>query len=291
MAIRWGILGLGRAGRARARAIALDPRSSLVASYRGDATDLDVQQVDSVDAVLDQVDAVAVCAPDHTHPRLVRRALEAGKHVVCEFPLAGNAATARQLYALADAQGVVLHVEHIELLTPIARWMRAHVRPSQICAGSVRFRSKIRPEVFSVAHANVARLHRIFDVCGEPRRFTLHHASLTELAGVLRLSGEADIELGFEMEKQTPRKLELTLDLGPRGMVLIMGRTLMYRGGLVDLPPAPPLFAADHDAAMATILDGAPAYVDRARVLAVLGLADRMNAAATQYISERDARR
>ena len=290
MAVRWGILGLGRAGRARARAIAEDPRAELVCGFRGDASELDIQQVDSVDAVLDQVDAVAVCTPDHTHPRLVRRALEAGKHVVCEFPLAGNAGAARKLFQLADDQQKVLHVEHIELLTPIARWMRAHVRPSQICAGSVRFRARIRPEVFSVAHANVARLHRIFDVGGEPRRFTLHHASLTELSGTMRLSGEADVEFNFEMEKNTARKMELTLDLGPRGMVLVMGGILMFRGGPVELPKGRSLFAADHDAAMATILDGAPSYVERSRVLAVLGLADRMNAAAAQYISERETR-
>jgi len=284
MTVRWGVLGLGRAGRARAKAIAADPRSTLACAYRGDATDLDVARVDSVDAVLDAVDAVAVCTPDHTHPRLVKRALEAGKHVVCEFPLAGNSHAARKLFNLADEQEKVLHVEHIELLTPVARWMRAHVRPSQICAGSVRFRSKVRPEVFSVAHANVARLHRIFDVGGEPRRFVLTHASLTELTGVFRMKGEADIAFSFEMEPGVARKMELTLDLGRRGMVLLMGGMLMHRGAPVDLPKGKPLFAADHDAAMGAILDGAPTYVDRARVLAVLGLADRLNAAASQMI-------
>ena len=112
-----------------------------------------------------------------------------------------------------------------------------------------------------MAHANLARLHRIFDVAGEPRRFVLTHASLTELAGTFRLSGEAFVDFHFEMEPEAPRKLEMTLDLGRRGMVLLMGRTLMWKGGPVDLPPSRPLFAADHDAAMGAILHDAPNYV------------------------------
>jgi hypothetical protein len=286
MKVRWGVLGLGRAGRARARAIAADEQSELVCAWRGDATDLTVEQVDSADAVFERVDAVAVCTPDHTHPRLVRRALEAGKHVVCEFPLAGSARVARELFHLADEQEKVLHVEHIELLTPVARWMRAHVRPRDICAGSVRFRSTVRPEVFSVAHANVARLHRIIDVAGEPRRFSLAHATHTELVGSFRMSGEADLLFRFEMDPGAARKLELTFDLGRRGMVMLMGRTLMFKGGVVDLPATQPLFALDHQAAMNAILTGAPTYIDRNRVLTVLGLADRLNAAAAEMIKD-----
>jgi len=280
--LRWGLIGLGRAGRARARAILEDDRCELVCAYRGDPAALGVEAADSVDALLEAVDAVAVCSPDHTHPRLVQRALEAGRHVVCEFPLAGSALKARRLYALAEEVDRVLHVEHIELLTPAARWLRAHVRPGQIAAGAVRFQGPLRTEVFSVAHANLARLHRLFDVAGEPRRFELTDATLESLTGVFKLSGGAQVDFSFHMGDGVARKMELTLDLGRRGMVLLLGRTLLFKGAPVELPSGRSLFAQDHDAAMAAIVDQHPLYVDRARVLSVLGLADRLDAAARE---------
>lgn len=280
MSLRWGIIGLGRAGRARARAIQADPRATLVTAFRGNPAEFGVPAAESPEDVFAQVDAVAICSPDHTHPRLVQRALEAGKHVVCEFPLAGSAQVARGLYRLADERDRVLHVEHIELLTPDARWMRACVRPEHIRAGAIRFRGPLRPEVFSMAHANVARLHRLVDVAGEPRRFTLTHASHTSLTGTFQLSGDAAIDFSFEMEEGAQRKTEITLDLGHRGLVLFLGGTLLFRGAPVDLPSGRPLFATDHEDVMAQILDQAPSYVDRNRVLTVLGLADRLYAAA-----------
>ena len=282
--LRWGVLGVGRAGAARARALVADPRAEPVVGWRGDPASVGLAIAESADEVIDQVDAVAVCTPDHTHPRLVERALRAGKHVVCEFPLAGNARKARQLYALADEQGAVLHVEHIELLTPIARWMRAHASPQRFRGGALRFRTTVRPEVFSMTHANVARLHRLVDVVGFPRRFDIDAASLTELGGRLRYSGEAEVEFDFVMEPDAPRKLEMTLD-HDNGSMLVVGAHLLYRGVPVALPKGPGLFDQDQLAASAAIMDGGPVYVDRERVVAVLELADRLNAVAEQRIT------
>src|SRR4029453_1455275 len=43
------------------------------------------------------VDVVHVCTPNHLHLPLAEAALEAGKHVVCEKPLAADVAGARRL--------------------------------------------------------------------------------------------------------------------------------------------------------------------------------------------------
>lgn len=53
------------------------------------------------------LDAVTIATPPHTHAPLVRAALAAGKHVLCEKPLARDADEARALLTAAEAAGVV----------------------------------------------------------------------------------------------------------------------------------------------------------------------------------------
>ena len=60
------------------------------------------------DEFLDYVDAVYVATPHPTHADYVRRALEAGKHVLCEKPMCLDGAEAEELFALANAKGLVL---------------------------------------------------------------------------------------------------------------------------------------------------------------------------------------
>jgi UDP-2-acetamido-3-amino-2,3-dideoxy-glucuronate N-acetyltransferase len=60
-----------------------------------------------------EVEGVAIAAPAAQHYQLVRQALEAGKHVLVEKPLALQLAEGRHLAELADARGRVLMVGHI----------------------------------------------------------------------------------------------------------------------------------------------------------------------------------
>ncbi len=54
----------------------------------------------------DDVDAVIIATPNFTHAPIARAAIAAGKHVLCEKPLALTAAEARELAAAADRAGV-----------------------------------------------------------------------------------------------------------------------------------------------------------------------------------------
>ncbi len=53
------------------------------------------------------VDAVVVSTPDHWHAPIVKRAMEAGKHVFCEKPLTHTIAEARELRELARKSKVI----------------------------------------------------------------------------------------------------------------------------------------------------------------------------------------
>ncbi len=60
------------------------------------------------DRFLEGTDAVYVASPNETHSDYVRKALSAGKHVLCEKPMTFTYAEAVELYQLARKQGVTL---------------------------------------------------------------------------------------------------------------------------------------------------------------------------------------
>jgi predicted dehydrogenase len=58
------------------------------------------------------VDAVSICLPTFLHAEVTVAALGAGKHVLCEKPMALNVAECDRMLAAADAAGRVLMVAH-----------------------------------------------------------------------------------------------------------------------------------------------------------------------------------
>lgn len=62
----------------------------------------------SYENLLSDVDAVYISTPHLSHYELTKQALLAKKHVLCEIPLVLETEQARELYALAEEQGVIL---------------------------------------------------------------------------------------------------------------------------------------------------------------------------------------
>lgn len=57
---------------------------------------------------LDAVDAVYIASPHQTHYEYAKKAIETGRHVLCEKPLSFSVKEAEKLYALAEEKNVIL---------------------------------------------------------------------------------------------------------------------------------------------------------------------------------------
>src|SRR6266540_4283330 len=72
----------------------------------------------SVEALLDSSDIVDICTPPVEHAAATIAAARAGKHVLCEKPIARHLADARAMIAACEAAGVRLFVAHVVRFFP-----------------------------------------------------------------------------------------------------------------------------------------------------------------------------
>ncbi|MBE9177947.1 Gfo/Idh/MocA family oxidoreductase [Oculatella sp. LEGE 06141] len=122
-----GLVGTGYAAKLRAETLQGDARSRLVAvAGHAPETTATFSQTYGAQAMewpelvqQPEIHLVIVATVNRDHGAIARAALQAGKHVVLEYPLALDVAEAEALIQLASAQGNLLHVEHIELLSGI----------------------------------------------------------------------------------------------------------------------------------------------------------------------------
>ena len=77
------------------------------------------------------IDAVSVCTPNAFHAPITIAALKAGKHVLCEKPMATSDKEARDMIAAAEKAGKTLMVGHNQRLAPL------HVKAKQLITDGV----------------------------------------------------------------------------------------------------------------------------------------------------------
>ncbi|MCP2046537.1 UNVERIFIED_ORG: putative dehydrogenase [Paenarthrobacter nicotinovorans] len=138
--LRAGFVGAGfmaevhsRAARAAGADIAAIASSSRASADRAKDR-LGVQQAyDSVQDLLEDeaIDVIHICSPNSTHYALAEAALKAGKHVVCEKPLATNVQDATELVELAARAGTVATVPFVYRFHPMIREARERIASGQ----------------------------------------------------------------------------------------------------------------------------------------------------------------
>ncbi|KJK18167.1 oxidoreductase [Burkholderiaceae bacterium 16] len=133
--IRVGLVGIGNwAIHGHVRALNLLPQYALRALWstrpeagRAAAEAHGIQEVvDTLDALVNhpEVDLVVVLNTAPQHAETVRKAIAAGKHVYCEWPLTVATETSRELVRLADEAGVRHTVGLQRRLAPHNRHLR-----------------------------------------------------------------------------------------------------------------------------------------------------------------------
>jgi predicted dehydrogenase len=141
MSLKAAIAGTGFIGRVHARALRLagaelvGVAASSPSSAASAAAELGAARAfDSADELVrdPDVDVVHICTPNHLHVPLAEAALAAGKHVICEKPLATDAAGAQQLAELAAASRLQAAVPFVYRYYPTVREARERVRQGQV---------------------------------------------------------------------------------------------------------------------------------------------------------------
>lgn len=137
-AVRSGIIGTGFMGGVHTRAVRA--AGGVVTAYAGRSSTTTAQAAERAGVELalsaseliahPDVDVVHVCTPNSQHLELAMAAIEAGKHVVCEKPLALSAKDALALDDAARAAGVVTAVPFVYRYYAPVREARARISAS-----------------------------------------------------------------------------------------------------------------------------------------------------------------
>jgi len=119
--VRVGVIGTGSLGFHHARLWRAVPgvafhgiHEANPARAREVSRELEIQAHPTIDALLAEVDAVSIVVPTPFHHQVAMAALAQGKHLLIEKPITVTLAEADELLDLADRQGVLVQIGHIE---------------------------------------------------------------------------------------------------------------------------------------------------------------------------------
>ncbi|MFD0673625.1 Gfo/Idh/MocA family protein [Cohnella sp. GCM10027633] len=114
--VKLGVIGTGRIAKRFAPEVKFVSGTNLEGVYnpRIESANAYAQQFElkfatnDLDDFFKRIDAVYIASPHITHYEYIKRALNAGKHVLCEKPMVLEARQATEMFSLAKGKGLVL---------------------------------------------------------------------------------------------------------------------------------------------------------------------------------------
>jgi len=176
------------------------------------------------------VDAVCISTPTQLHYSFTKEALEAGKHVLCEKPLALHPSECAELHELAKKKKKILMVGHIFLFNAGIIWLKACIQSGEL--GCIYYaystRTNLGPfrydvnALWDLAPHDISILNYLFDgaplnASGRGQRCLNH--SIEDLA-FATLEYPAHIVANVHVSWLDPKKVRQITIVGDKKMVV-----------------------------------------------------------------------
>ncbi|MUL37998.1 Gfo/Idh/MocA family protein [Gloeocapsopsis dulcis] len=304
--VRVGIIGTGYAAKLRAETFQKHEQAQVIAivghtpeKTQEFAQTYQTEALPSWDELVAQpdIDLVVISNINKEHGAIATAALQNNKHVIVEYPLALDVNEAENLITLAQKQGKMLHVEHIELLGGLHQALKqnlpaignvfyaryATVTPQRPAPHKWTYHK----ELFGFPLiAALSRLHRLTDLFGEVASVSCQNRYWGEgefyqsclCTAQLKFTRGAIAEVTYgkgETLWQDERKFEVH---GEKGGLIFEGDA----GKLIQAAETTPieigsrrgLFAKDTEMVLDHLFTGADIYITPTASLYTLKVAD-----------------
>ncbi len=287
--LKVGLIGAGHFGRFHALKLAAAQRAVITGIYDASAERAQAvaweagTQPLGLDELLAASDAVIIAAPAEYHFELAAKALNLGKHVLVEKPIAATLDQATELAALARTKKLVLQVGHLERFSAAHGAVTKRMgKPLYIEAVRVAPFKPRGTDVSVILDLMIHDLDLILALVDEPiahvdavgASVASAHEDIAN-ARIKFTNGAVATITASRISLKTERKMRifsatgyLTVDFAARKLTLI-GRDIgmklpgfeefgLEQAGWEDHDA----LAAEHEAFYASVLDGAPVAVD-----------------------------
>lgn len=295
-----GVIGAGVFGGHHARKYAASDRVHLAGVYDTDAgrakalaAQLETRAYTDLEALISDCDAVTVASPAVHHYTGVKAALQAGRHVLAEKPLADTAARGGELIRIARERNLVLQVGHQERFVFNAMGVfDIDEAPRRISARRMGLRSTRNLDVSVTVDLMIHDLDLVMALARAP--LARLEANATRI--FTGLPDAADVRMVFE------DGFEAVLESSRAAEALDRVMRIEYAGGFLEVdfvaktfinetgfdlnadfaedPKAKDSLGANVNAFIESVLDGTPVAVPAEAGLAALAVARDIDRAA-----------